>query len=89
MGTILTREKNNNNNNNKKQHVSYIFMRKPYVKFKNPSIHCSKVMLCSTKHAMYKCQKITKGHNTLSIFLQKLIRSSTYHSQCTHQLSRL
>ena len=36
----------------KKNVVSYFFMRYPYIKFQNPSMHSSKVMLCIKKHAM-------------------------------------
>ena len=32
--------------------VSFCFMRNPYMKFQNPSMHCSKVILCIKKHAM-------------------------------------
>ena len=33
-----------------KIHVSYFFMRNPYKKFQNSSVHGSKVMLCIKKH---------------------------------------
>ena len=31
------------------------------MKFQNPSIHGSKVMLCITKHAMYKCPNLQRA----------------------------
>ena len=43
-------EKGHNPDGEKKQQVSYLFMRNPYVKFQNPSIHGSEVMLCIKKH---------------------------------------
>ena len=33
----------------KKIRVSYFFMKNPYMKFQNPSMHCSEVMLCTKK----------------------------------------
>ena len=33
----------------KKIWVSYFFMKNPYMKFQNPSMHCSEVMLCTKK----------------------------------------
>ena len=33
----------------KKIHVSYFFMKNPYMKFQNPSMHGSEVMLCIKK----------------------------------------
>ena len=38
----------NNPDEKKKICVSYFFMRNPYMKFQNPSIHSSKVMQCIT-----------------------------------------
>ena len=32
--------------------VSYFFMRNPYKKFQNSSMHVSKVMLCTSKSVM-------------------------------------
>ena len=38
----------------KKIHVSYFFMKNPYMKFQNPSMHSSKRMLCIKKYAVVK-----------------------------------
>ena len=37
------------NSDKKKIRVTYFFMRNPYMKFQNISIHGSKVMLCTRK----------------------------------------
>ena len=37
------------NPDGKKTRVSYFFMKNPYMKFQNPSMHCSEVMLCIKK----------------------------------------
>ena len=37
------------------------FMRNLYTKFQNPSIDISKVKLCITKHAMYKCPNLPRA----------------------------
>ena len=34
------------------------------MKFQNPSMQGSKVMLCIKKHGMYKMPDVTKGHNS-------------------------
>ena len=44
-------------NPDKKKSVSYFFMRNPYMKFQNPSMHSSKLTLSIKKCAMYKCPK--------------------------------
>ena len=46
------------NSDKEKIQVTYFFMRNPYMKFQNISIHGSKVMLCTRK-----CDKGTNEHN--------------------------
>ena len=79
------------NPDKKKKCVHYFFMRNPYVKFQNPSMHSSKVMLC-IKVCNVKMPKMTKGHNSRSTFqnfIQKLIRSSTNCYQSIPNISML
>ena len=54
----------------KKIQVNYIFMRNPYMKFQNISIHGSKLMLCTKMQQTAK--KIAKGHNSNKISLNWL-----------------
>ena len=39
--------------------VSYVFMKNPYMKFQNPSMHGSEFM--HRKHAMLKCPKLQRA----------------------------
>ena len=61
------------------------------MKFQNPSMHSSKVRLC-IKVCNAKMPKMTKGHNSKSIFqnfIQKLTRSFAHRYQSIPQISRL
>ena len=52
----------------KKIWVTYIFMRNPYMKFQNISIHGSKLMFYTIKQRNnIKLPEIAKGHNTNNI----------------------
>ena len=64
----------------KKIWVTNFFMRNPYMKFQNISIHGSKLMLCKIKQ-LQKAITPTKFEN--------LIRLSPPQSQSVYQISRL
>ena len=53
-------------------------MRNPYIKFQNPSMHSSRLMLCIKKCAIVKMPKVIEGHNSWSNF-QNLFKSSSGH----------
>ena len=59
------------------------------MKFQNPSMHGSEVMLCIKKAYNIKMPKVTKGHNAGSIFqnLFKKVYEVIYSSMPIYSLS--
>ena len=48
------------------------------MKFQNPSVHGYKIMLCITKHAMYKCPNLQRAI-THEVFFQNFFKSQSRH----------
>ena len=73
----ITQERHITLTKQKKTCISYFFMRIPYMKIKNSSMHSSKVRL-SIKVCNVKMPKMTKGHNSRSTF-QNLFKGYSGH----------